>query len=157
MDPATSGAASPRPSRGVIACLFLVGAIALGFGVWRLTVWGFGRPEQLLDIGDTRMRLLIEGHDRQIDRAQRDVRAAREDTGATAPQKLAAAEEKLREQEKLRGGLVEAWELQVQGARRGELAYVVIGTGLGAYCLWAGCRLLRARRRLSQPEAPGAH
>ena len=91
MDSQTSGTAAAKPRRECcIACLFLVGAIALGFGVWRLAVWGFGRPEQLLDIGDTRMKRLAEG---STEPAKRNVQLARERKDAIDPQVLAAAEE----------------------------------------------------------------
>jgi hypothetical protein len=147
MDSETSGTDAPRPRRGVIACLFLVGAVALAFGAWRLAVLGFGRPEQLLDIGDTRTKPLVEQGEAELDRARRDVEAAREDKGATGPQRLAEAEEKLRRQEKSQATLAGAWEAQVGQARRGELAYVLLGLGVGAYGVWAGCRQLRARGR----------
>jgi len=143
------------PRWQVTMALFLIGTIALTFGGWRLLVLGFGRPEQLLDLGDARLKLLVEASDKKVEQARRRVQAAREDKAPAGPQKLADAEEDLRLSEESQARLTEAWDLQVGQARRGELAYVLIGAGVGAYCMWAGSRRVRARGRLSPAPVSG--
>lgn len=135
----------PAPRRLVAACLLLVGATGVAFAAWRLGVWAVGRPDQLLDIGDTQApRLLAEG-EADLARARRAVEAARAG-GAADPQAVAAAEGSLRVRERSQAALAAGWDLQVRQARRGEAAYTTIGALVGGYGLWAGGRRLRARR-----------
>lgn len=146
----TDGPATPR--RGVVAGLLIVGVIGVGFAAWRLAAWAAGPPDRLLDIGDTGSPRLIAEGEEDLARTRRAAEAAR---AGGDPRAVAAAEESLRVREASQEALVAAWDVQVRQARRGELGYVGIGALVGGYGLWAGGRLLRARRAAQAGPAAG--
>ena len=130
--------------RFVAILLIILGICGVALGLWRLAVWGFGTPEQLLWISPQAMELTAEHIDQRIARQERAVEKSRD---AGLEEKAQAASATL---EEMRAGREEWVREGDRALARAWWKELSLGLGLligGGLMIADGWRRLREGKR----------